>query len=101
VAKAALDDTAWQAATREKLVATSQRLADLLAPLGSVSRTALFCTVGGGEPPVPVAALAEHFARRGILVRHFDAHGLLRFGLPGDEAEWQRLAAAVAEWQVS
>lgn len=100
VAKAALEDTAWQAATREKLAATSQRLADLLAPLGSVRRTALFCTVGDGEPLVPVAALAEHFARRGILVRYFDAHGLLRFGLPGHEAEWQRLAAAVAEWQV-
>lgn len=101
VAKAALEDTAWQAAAREKLSATSQRLAELLAPLGTVGRTALFCAVGGGESPLPVGALAEHFARRGILVRHFEQNGLLRFGLPGDEAEWQRLAAAVAEWKDS
>lgn len=99
VAKAALEDTAWQAATREKLAATSQRLTDLLAPLGTAKRTALFCTVGGGEQPVAVEALAEYLAQRGILVRRFEQHGLLRFGLPGDEAGWQRLTAAVAEWK--
>jgi cobalamin biosynthetic protein CobC len=70
----------------------------MLAPLGTIRRTALFCTVGGEEPRLPVAALAGHFARRGILVRQFDRHGLLRFGLPGDECEWRRLAAAIAEW---
>ena len=36
--------------------------------------------------------------RQAILTRHFPAHGLLRFGLPGSEAEWQRLAAALANF---
>lgn len=94
VARAALQDSAWQAATREQLAANSQRLADILTPLGEVTRTALFCTVKTPQ----VAALYEHFARRAILTRHFDQHALLRFGLPGREAEWQRLAAAVAAW---
>lgn len=95
VARAALADRAWQQATREKLALTSQRLADLLAPLGDVTRTALFCTLASPR----VGELHEHFARRAILTRRFDAHGLLRFGLPGAEGEWQRLAAAVAEWK--
>ena len=95
VARQALDDRAWQAATRNQLLAKSRRLADLLVPLGDVSRTALFCTVAAPA----VETLAEHFARRAILTRRFDQHGLLRFGLPGTEVEWQRLAAAIAEWK--
>ena len=91
VARQALADSAWQQATRVQLLAASQRLATLLAPLGQVERTALFCTL---RTPCP-AALAEHFARHAILLRRFDEHGLLRFGLPGDEAEWQRLATAI------
>lgn len=99
VARRALEDTAWQAAAREKLAATSRRLAEMLTPLGTVRRTVLFCTVGVGEPSLPVASLAEHFARRGILVRRFDSHGLLRFGLPGDETGWRRLDTAIAAWR--
>ena len=98
VARRALTDSAWQTAMRERLAATSQRLAAMLAPLGTVRRTALFCTVGDEEAPVPVAALADHFARHAILVRAFAAHGRLRFGLPGDEGAWQRLQDAIAAW---
>jgi cobalamin biosynthetic protein CobC len=98
VARQALEDVTWQAAARKKLAAASQRLEKTLAPLGTTRRTALFCAVRGGEPRLPVAALTEHFARRGILVRAFEPHGLLRFGLPGDESEWHRLEAAVAKW---
>jgi cobalamin biosynthetic protein CobC len=97
VARRALADTVWQSAARERLVAASQRLAETLAPLGQVRRTALFCAVGGGSVPLPVAVLAGHFARRAILVRRFDPQGLLRFGLPGDEAEWRRLETAIRE----
>ena len=96
VAKAALQDSAWQATTRGQLATNSLRLAKVLAPLGEVTRTALFCTVCTPQ----VTALYEHFARRAILTRYFDQHALLRFGLPGNEAEWQRLGAAVAEWSV-
>ena len=101
VARAALEDSAWQAAERTRLLAASQRLGEMLAPLGTVRRTALFCTVGGGDTPLATEALAEHFARCGILVRRFDTHGLVRFGLPGNETEWHRLAAAVGEWSPS
>lgn len=95
----ALRDGVWQAGARDRLAAASQRLAALLAPLGSVRRTALFCTVAGDASPLSVTALAAHFARRGILVRRFDEHALLRFGLPADESAWHRLARAVAEWR--
>ena len=94
VARHALEDSAWQAATRSRLAANSQRLLELLVPLGEVSRTALFCTVKTPH----VAALFEHFAQRAILTRHFDQYGLLRFGLPGGEKQWLRLCMAITEW---
>lgn len=103
VASAALRDTAWQIAARRQLATDSQRLAELLAPLGEVSRTALFCTLKVVEDavrPVRLHALFEHFARRAILTRRFDQHGLLRFGLPGNESEWQRLMQCIAEWSL-
>ena len=94
LAKRALQDSAWQTATRKQLADDSQRLAELLAPLGEVSRTALFCTV----KTMQTDQLVEYFARRAILTRHYDATDLLRFGLPADEAQWQGLKAALAEW---
>ena len=95
VARQALQDTAWQGTMCAMLAASSRRLADCLAPLGEVSRTAQFCALS-----TPYwGALAEHFARRAILVRSFEACELLRVGLPAAEGEWQRLAAAVAEWR--
>ncbi len=98
-ARLALADVAWQTDMREKLAADSRRLARLLAPLGAVRHAALFCTVSSGDQSLPVAAIAEHFARCGILVRLFDQAGLLRFGLPGLEGEWRRLETAVMEWE--
>jgi len=95
VARQALEDLAWQAATRERLATSSQRLAGLLAPLGEVARTALFCTLKTEQ----FGELAEHFSQRAILTRQFEQHGLVRFGLPGSEVAWQRLAEAIAEWE--
>lgn len=92
VARQALLDSEWQRIARQQLGVASQRLADLLAPLGEVSRTALFCTVRTDRP----AELSDHFARHAILVRRFDEHGLLRFGLPGPEREWLHLSKALA-----
>ena len=94
VAKRALEDFAWQMAARKQLADDSQRLAELLAPLGEVSRTALFCTVKTTQ----TNQLVEYFARRAILTRHYDSTDLLRFGLPANEAQWQGLKAALAEW---
>ena len=93
VAREALADFAWQIAARRQLALRSQRLGELLAPLGEVVSTALFSTVKTSN----VATIFEHFARRGILIRRFDQHGLLRFGLPGNEAQWQRLSDALTE----
>ena len=87
IARQALEDTAWQAKARQQLCEISQRLAALLAPLGEVSRNALFCTLKTPQP----AALYDYFARHAILLRRFDEHGLLRFGLPENAAGWQRL----------
>ena len=101
VARAALLDTAWQAAARQALATAALRLAAVLAPLGgtadAVTRTPLFCTLRV-ENQETLAGLDAHFARRAILVRRFDEHGLLRFGLPPDEAGWERLSTAVAAW---
>ena len=44
------------------------------------------------------ATLHEALAQRAILTRHFAAPASLRFGLPGDESGWRRLAAALQEW---
>lgn len=95
VARQALEDSAWQTRVRAQLAADSRRLEAMLAPLGEVSRTALFCTIKTERVP----ALFGHFARRAILLRRFDEHGRVRVGLPGTPDEWQRLEAAVAEWE--
>ena len=94
VARLALADQAWQAAMRPKLQAAGQRLHALLQTLGEVKSTALFATLTLAE----TGALHEFLAQRGILVRRFDQQPLLRFGLPGDEAAWQRLSTALNDW---
>lgn len=95
VAQGALVDTDWQAAQRKRLAEASTRLDALLceAGLGEARGTTLFQYL---EAP-QAAAWHETLARRGILARRFDAPAALRFGLPGDEAEWGRLAAALLE----
>lgn len=109
VARQALTDSAWQEAARRQLATSSLRLAEALVPLGAVSRTALFCTLSVAAKTAAdtmnaesreqqLDALFEHFARRAILTRRFDQYGLLRFGLPGSESEWQRLSTAIADW---
>lgn len=94
VARLALLDLAWQAAERPRLSAASARLADLLAGhgLAPAGGTALFQRVATGR----AAELHAALARRGILVRRFDDPASLRFGLPGAEADWQRLDRALA-----
>ncbi|MBK8524671.1 MAG: threonine-phosphate decarboxylase [Betaproteobacteria bacterium] len=95
VATAALADRLWQTATRRTLAAASARLAALLAPLGEGGGNALFHWL----PCAEATALHDFLALRGILVRLFSDIPGLRFGLPGNETEWQRLAAAIEEWK--
>ncbi|HJV24451.1 MAG TPA: threonine-phosphate decarboxylase CobD [Aromatoleum sp.] len=95
VTKQALTDRRWQSDTRETLLAEGRRLRALLAPLGQVAGTPLFATVTTDR----AHALVKHFAERAILVRHYDPQPLVRFGLPANETDWQRLEAAISAWR--
>jgi cobalamin biosynthetic protein CobC len=96
VARAALEDTAWQRNTQERLAAAGARLRTLLANHGIYgSGTALFQWWPEERPE----AFHDHMARRGIWVRLFrEASRGIRLGLPPDEAGWQRLEQALNEW---
>lgn len=94
---AALGDRVWIDAMRHRLSSDAARLDVLLAGLE--------LTVVGGTPLFRLvetsraAALFEHLGARGIYVRRFDdAPRRLRFGLPGSEAAWARLATALAQF---
>ncbi len=94
-ARLALLDRDWQAAMRARLLTAGQRLHHLLAPYGEVKSTALFATLNTPQAAELHAYLADH----GILVHQVEQASLLRVGLPGSEADWQRLSAALAIWQ--
>lgn len=97
VAARALADTAWQAQARLDLAAASARLAALLAPLAQAAppaATPLFVTLALAQPK----PLFNFLRDRGILVRLFPEAGLLRFGLPGSQAHWDKLAATLDAW---
>lgn len=94
-ARLALADRDWQSAQRERLHAAAARLNTLLreAGLGEPAGCTLFQYVVTPRAP----ELHEALACRAILARRFDAPAALRFGLPGDEAEWRRLENALKE----
>lgn len=91
--RCALADRAWQDAARPHLRAASASLAALLDRRGLVdgAGTAFF----QWRRTPHAAALHEALARRGVLVRLFDAPSSLRFGLPADAAAAARLDAAL------
>lgn len=86
----ALADDAWLAAAARDRAADSRRLDALLAPHGRiVGGTALYRLLETPEAP----ALFKGLGRAGLYVRRFQHDpSRLRFGLPGDEAAWARLA---------
>jgi L-threonine-O-3-phosphate decarboxylase len=93
VAMAALLDQHWRQLTRLRLHTDAERLDAMLrrqgfAPDGS-------CALFRWLRTPDAAALHLALAAQGILTRHFDVPSSLRFGLPGREAEWQRLDAAL------
>ncbi|AOR69007.1 threonine-phosphate decarboxylase [Burkholderia stabilis] len=91
---AAFADRAWQAAARERLTADGARLAALLRAHGfTVHATPLFSWTDDPR----AAALHAALAARGIWTRHFATKSSVRVGLPGSEAEWQRLGDALAQ----
>ena len=103
--KACLDDVEGHRLQRARTEAASQRLVELLTRFGFAPQggCALFQWL---VTPLAVE-LHEFCARRGILLRiflnsgtgdHQGRHGSLRFGLPRDEADWQRLEQALSEF---
>jgi cobalamin biosynthetic protein CobC len=82
---------------RLRLKEDSKRLNNCLsaAGLSLFGGTSLFTLVRDERAP----SLFIHLMEKGILTRSFDERPAdLRFGLPGDEAEWARLEAALASF---
>jgi cobalamin biosynthesis protein CobC len=96
----ALANRDWIESSRRRLAEAATRLDVILreARLQIVGGTALFRlaqTPAAGE-------LFERLGRAGILTRRFaERPDWLRFGLPADEAQWQRLQLAMAEFHDS
>lgn len=94
VAQRALADRHWQQQMRLRLQAEQARLHRLLAGVAeTVSSTALFATVVTEQ----AYRIEQACAQAGILVRRFEQPAALRFGLPGNEDEWQRLEQTLSE----
>ena len=95
IAGRALNDRAWQEATRTRLAAESARLDALLrdAGLDTAGGCALFRRVLADD----AEALHDALARRSVLTRLFNAPMSLRFGLPAGESDWRRLRATLTE----
>ncbi|MFS2158353.1 threonine-phosphate decarboxylase CobD [Pseudomonas sp. Pseusp122] len=99
-----LDDRAAQSQQRQRCEQAGTRLFELLSQHGLQPHggCALFQWVRTHQ----AKPLHEFCARRGILLRLFssgDSHAQrhtdsLRFGLPADERDWQRIASALTEF---
>ncbi len=93
VARLALQDRGWQTQTRARLMHDAQRLCELLCARG--------LTPAGGSGlfqwvVTPQAAIIhDRLARQGVLVRLFAEPASLRFGMPANETQWQRLRTAL------
>jgi cobalamin biosynthesis protein CobC len=97
IGQTALADAGWAKAMRECLEGEARRLDAVLTGAGIeiVGGTSLFRLVR-----MPAAdRLFHHLGRAGILTRRFPGQRVwLRIGMPGSEAAWDRLRAALAEF---
>lgn len=100
IAKKALLDTPWQKETRAKLHYSSVRLHDVLRKHGLVAKgaTDFFQWVEHENAKQLYKACAE----KGILIRLFEQKEKmlmpsLRFGLPVNETQWQKLNVVLSE----
>lgn len=100
VGTVAYRDIEWQGRQRDRLISASGQLSSLLTDFGLM--------VVGGTPLFQLAShpdassLFKHLAQAGILVRPFaDRSDWLRFGLPGTDADFDRLRVALENWKPS
>tara|TARA_R110000868_G_scaffold2930_6_gene19964 strand:- start:15280 stop:16266 length:987 start_codon:yes stop_codon:yes gene_type:complete len=94
IGAAALADRDWQEATRLWLAGAARRMDDRLvaAGLGIVGGTDLYRLAESGN----AGGLYEKLGRAGIYTRPFPGHPRwLRFGIPGTDADWERLERAL------
>lgn len=94
IGRQALADDAWLKAAGRRLTTHSERLDALLAAASCrvLGGTILFRLVEHGDAP----RIADALARHGIHIRRFaDRPALLRFGMPGSDTEFARLAVAL------
>ncbi|WP_130617682.1 threonine-phosphate decarboxylase CobD [Dyella amyloliquefaciens] len=94
VLRQALADQAWQVEASARLLACSERLAALLTTHGLTPTAG--CAFFQWWRDERADGVHEALATQGILTRRFEAPASLRFGLPGDEAAFARLDAALA-----
>lgn len=89
----AFADRDWQAAARASLAMAGARLRRVLGQHGLEpdGGTDLFQWIRNPQ----AAQWHDALARQGVLTRLFAAPDSLRFGLPGDEAAWERFDAAL------
>jgi L-threonine-O-3-phosphate decarboxylase len=94
VARGALSDVAWQEDMRVRVAQESHSLAELLRVHGLAPRggTPLFQWVQTDR----ARAVYQHLLEQRVLVRLFERPLGLRFGLPGQTQQWERLRAALA-----
>jgi cobalamin biosynthetic protein CobC len=92
VGQVCLRDTLGHARQRLRSEEASQRLAQLLERHGFKPQGG--CALFQWLITSHAEQLHEFMARRGILLRIFTHNSSLRFGLPGDEADWLRLEQA-------
>ncbi|GIU32892.1 threonine-phosphate decarboxylase CobD [Shewanella schlegeliana] len=92
ICKLALADMDWQQAQLTRLHTASQRLKRLLSTLpGAIVGSALFQTIYLANAPVWYERLCRHH----ILTRLTDEQDALRFGLPANELQWEKLTHAL------
>ena len=94
----ALDDTLWQQQHERFLTAQSKRLREMLQNAGLPIRggTALFQTIQHKA----AHNLHDHLAADAILTRKYSNwQDLLRFGLPANDVEFERLEKTINNWR--
>lgn len=97
VGQACLRDTQGHARQRLRSEAASERLVEVLERHGLKPQggCALFQWLISAE----AESLYHFMARRGILLRLFTHNSSLRFGLPAEEADWDRLEQALQDYR--